>query len=447
MSNSRSWQKSKLPGVQYRFDKSRPRVQSDEGGPSRYDRYYRARLKVGGKLVVFSFGWTSEFKELTDKFVYDRCRFYKANILAGKSPKSWKEELKMSRNALELSKKREEAESVTLAQVVKSYIKNRKLKPLTIRDINHHLDNSFDLWKNSSIKLITRETVRTRFQALSVKSPSQANQAFRVLRALLNYARATFRLDEAPVLPENPVQVLSDARLWHNVNPRNRRIPLDKIGKVWNFLLRIKNDPERTYNLKLYADVAAFAMLTGGRKSEIAELEWDRVNLKDMTWYLPDPKNHNPVKFPLSEQAAEIIRQRAEINEYVFANPHSKLGHACKATELFKTMLDETGVKISLHDMRRTFTAMAAECGIELWKTKLLLNHKMKHDVTINNYTQTDDLRYLQPEIQKIADWIERQAEDNSTDSENPDQAVDGGSSKTRAKVIHLDQIRKAANR
>lgn len=440
MSNSRSWQKSKLPGVQYRADKSRPRVQSEEGGPSRYDRYYRGRLKVGGKLMVFSFGWTSEFKELTEKFVYDRIRIYKANILAGKSPQSWKEELELSRNALERSKQREEAESVILGQVVQSYIRNRKLKPLTVRDINHHLNSSFSSWKDSSIKLITRESVRKKFKELSDNSPSQANQAFRVLRALLNYARATYRLDDAPILPENPVQVLSDARLWHNVSPKSRRIPLDKVGVVWNFLQKVRKDPERSFNIKLYADVAAFAMLTGARKAEVTELEWDRVNMEAMTWFLPDPKNHNPVTFPLSEQARAIIEQRPKINEYVFANFHSKSGHACKPINIMRELLEATGVKISMHDLRRTFTAIAAECGIELWKTKLLLNHKMKHDVTINNYTQTDDLRYLQPEIQKIGDWIETNAEVSSAkENENKTAKHQNG----KGKVLSLENVRR----
>ena len=67
------------------------------------------------------------------------------------------------------------------------------------------------------------------------------------------------------------------------------------------------------------------------------------------------------------------------------------------------------GLHLSPHDLRRTFRAVAGECGIELWKTKLLLNH-VSTDVTIVNYTETSDLRYLAPEVERIAAWIERQA-------------------------------------
>ena len=83
---------------------------------------------------------------------------------------------------------------------------------------------------------------------------------------------------------------------------------------------------------------------------------------------------------------------------------------------------------ISIHDLRRTFRAIAGECGIELYKTKLLMNHKLNQDVTISAYTETSDLRYLKPEIQKIGDWIERQ-----------------GKIAASEKVVDLEQARKKA--
>jgi integrase len=70
---------------------------------------------------------------------------------------------------------------------------------------------------------------------------------------------------------------------------------------------------------------------------------------------------------------------------------------------------EAAGASISPHDVRRSFRAIAGECGIEFWKTKLLMGHKLSGDVTITHYTETSDLRYLRPEINKIAAWIIRQ--------------------------------------
>jgi integrase len=73
-----------------------------------------------------------------------------------------------------------------------------------------------------------------------------------------------------------------------------------------------------------------------------------------------------------------------------------------------KKIADDCGVTISPHDLRRTFNAIAEDCGIEFWKQKVLLGHTVKADVTLNNYKQTSDLARLAPDAQKIADWIER---------------------------------------
>jgi integrase len=292
-------------------------------------------------------------------------------------------------------KKRKHAESVTLKDVVKSYISDRSLKPRTISDINTHMQRSFNDWQNKRLVDITRNMVLVRFRELSESSKAQANQAFRILRAILNYARATFRPDDKPILPENPVQILSDAKVWNTVKPKTRRVATDKVGHAWNAVQEFRDDPVQTLASRSVADAVAFAMLTGARRNEVLELTWDRVDLEQNTWHLPDPKNHNPVTFPLSSQAREIIEQRPRINEYVFANPGTKTGHVHEPKRIMKKISDKCGSTISIHDLRRTFRAIAGECGIELYKTKLLMNHKLNQDVTISAYTETSDLRYL----------------------------------------------------
>ena len=63
------------------------------------------------------------------------------------------------------------------------------------------------------------------------------------------------------------------------------------------------------------------------------------------------------------------------------------------------------GLHLHNHDLRRTFIAIALACGVELWKAEILTNH-LPNTVTLKHYTQTRDLRYLRPEVQRIADWI-----------------------------------------
>lgn len=307
-----------------------------------------------------------------------------------------------------MEKAKNKALSVTLKQVADAYIKDRGLKPSTVENIYKHLDGVFSDWKDSPITNITRQSVLQRFRDRSKESKSQANQAFRVLRAILNYARATYRTDDQPVLPENPCQILSDAKIWHNIQPKNRRIPTDKVGRAWNKLQDMIADQSRTAIGQNTAAAVAFSLLTGGRWGEVSTLTWDHVNLDENYWHIPDPKNNQPVTFPLSKQAKQILEGQDKSTKYVFAG-RGKSGHIGKPKRVMHSISETVGEELSVHDLRRTFRAIGGELGIELWKIKLLMNHKLNQDVTISSYTETSDLRYLIHDAQKIGDWIEKQ--------------------------------------
>ena len=247
--------------------------------------------------------------------------------------------------------------------------------------------------------------VRDRFEKISARSESQANQAFRILRALLN-----FSADEENPRP-NPVNTLAKKKLWNQNKTKSGFIPLDKIGTVWNALQARRTSPALLPIAQTGADIIIFILLTGCRWSEAAELTWDCVNLDAESWHLPDPKNHNPVTFPLSAQAHALLasRPRTEGNDYVFPGR----GKTAFITDARTTMAEVSalaGLHLTAHDLRRTFIAIGINLKIEMWKLKLLTNHISKGDVTIDHYTETNDLRYLSADVEQLAAWIVKQA-------------------------------------
>lgn len=257
----------------------------------------------------------------------------------------------------------------------------------------------------------------TLFRQLTERSPAQANQAFRILRAFLNYARAAYRHGDEPLIVENPVHILSDAKLWNRIQARSGRIPTDKIGIAWNVIRELRNAPDQTRIGETLADAASFLLLTGARWSEGAALTWDQVNLEEGWWYLPDPKNRKPLTFPMPRAAVEILERRERESSFIFPS-RSGEGHVFRgARGVFEKVSAAVGVRVSPHDLRRTFRAVSGECGIEFWKAKLLMGHKMSGDVTISHYTETSDLRYLAPESNAIADWIIRQGNIAASDN------------------------------
>lgn len=308
-------------------------------------------------------------------------------------------------------KKRKKVEALTLREIAQKYIETRReLKETSKADIAKHLKTSFAVWADRPINQITRENVAVRFRELSEKSAAQSNQAFRILRALMNYSMAAHRLGKKSAILENPVKILSDAKLWNRIQPRSSRIPNDKIGVAWNLLHALREAPEQTPTSRTTTDIISFLILTGARWNEAAQLTWDRVNLEENWWYLPDPKKRNPVKFPLSHVAREILNARPREGKYVFPAEKGMKGYIGTCRGTLKKVNSAIDTTITAHDLRRTFGGIANECKVELWKAKLLMNHQLTRDVTINSYTETSDLRYLADEIDQIANWINHES-------------------------------------
>ena len=316
-----------------------------------------------------------------------------------------------------IEKKKQIISAMTLGEIAIDYMTNKKtsaghhLKESTKKDIRKHLKGIFSDWAERPLAKISVEGVRSKFAEASKRSPAQSNQAFRILRAIYNYARSKSKVDGIPTLPENPVNVLSDPvnRQWNFVPSRTGQIPENRLGAAWKMIQIMRTEQKQTVISRSLADFVAFLLLTGARFNEAACLTWDRVNFDAETWFLPDAKNRKSVHFPLSSQAVSILKNRPRINEYVFFG-HSKSGHVTDARHQMKKISDHIGYKVTAHDLRRTFRAAAAACGIELWRTKLLMNHAMKEDVTIRAYTETNNLYYLKSDVDTIGSFIERKA-------------------------------------
>lgn len=316
--------------------------------------------------------------------------------------------------------KEKAASGVTLQQVAEAYLRDRPLKESSKSEINRHVATTFEAWRQKPISGITRDMVTKRFNELKTKglrgqgpAPAQANQAFSVLRALINYAIREYRKqDGSPVITDNPVDVLY--KKWAQLKPRNTRIPESKAGAVW---LALNDWREAAYNRSTLAsiDLVIFLLLTGARLGEGSALTWDRVNLEEGWWHLPDPKNANPVWLPLSSQALHLLetRQRVKGSPFVFSS-WSKAGHIIDPRDTMKRVSEIAGLHLSAHDLRRTFTTIGvAQCGIDLHKIELLTNHVPK-GVTARHYLETSHLQYLKPEVQQVADWIEAQAKETT---------------------------------
>lgn len=325
--------------------------------------------------------------------------------------KAMEESLLMHQGTTSRERKKERKKAaITLRDVMEDYVRNRRtskggaLTAKSIRDIERHIKCNFSDWADKAITKITTEMVRERFEDISKRSEAQANQSMRVLRALIN-----FSIDEENPRP-NPVQVLSKRKLWNANRAKSAFIPLDKVGACWNLLQARRASPAVLPIAQTSADASTFIMLTGCRWSEAAQLQWNCVDLEAKSWHVTDPKNHNPVTFPLAAPAIELLKARRgnDATGYVFAG-RGKTPYIKDARRTMEEISKLAGLRITAHDLRRGFIAIGISLKIEMWKLKLLTNHISKGDVTIDHYTETSDLRYLSGEVEQIARWMIKQ--------------------------------------
>jgi integrase len=192
---------------------------------------------------------------------------------------------------------------------------------------------------------------------------------------------------------------------------------MSKVGAFWVALEKLREEV-RTRDERTCIDYVAFLLLTGARGSEAAELTWDRADLPENapgSWHLPDPKNGRPVTFPLSTAAKDMllsIKQKQEASEeatpYVFPS-WGKTGHITDARGILEKLAPTVGLHVTRHDLRRTYTAIAIHCGVEMWKAECLTGH-VPQSVTLKHYTETSDLRYLAEDADKIGGWVVKEA-------------------------------------
>jgi integrase len=356
--------------------------------------------RVKGKLVQFTIG---AFGTYTEENARKRAQKVLQDMREGIDPRD--------------AKRHDEALKVTLATVVEAYVaRPGKLKASSKATIERHLRTTFASLAQKPIASITEDQCKKLYRKMLTGglhgkkgAPGQANQAFSVLGALINYASRQYKLaDGSPVVALNPVAVLKDDRV--RLKARTTRIPDNKVGAVWNMLNQLREDSHNPQTVASI-DLVAWLLSTGCRLSEGNSLRWEQVNLEDGHWHLPDPKNSHEVFLPLSTQMVALLNRRRALTNGEFVFPSwGKTGHIADPRDVMKKVSGAAGIRLTNHDLRRTMTNISLRCcRIEKFRTDLLTNH-LTRDVTAEHYFDTTNLQWLQPEVQKIADWIEVEA-------------------------------------
>lgn len=217
-------------------------------------------------------------------------------------------------------------------------------------------------WGKRNIRDIRKRDVMNLLDEIKVHGGSQANYIFAVVRKLFNWA------EEREIVETSPCHKVKRP---HKPQPRNHPLTDTETKAFW------KASEKLGYPV---GDCYRVLLLTAQRLSEVSEMRWSELDLKEGVWVLPPErtKGKRRHEVPLSPDCVRILRSVPVVDnsDFVFTtnggispiNGHSK---AKKELNKKANIID-----LHLHDLRETAaTNMREHLSITSDVIGQVLNH------------------------------------------------------------------------
>lgn len=237
-----------------------------------------------------------------------------------------------------------------------------RLRARTVRDYTRLLTRHFPFGKRP-LADIKPPDLRAKLDALR----STPSEHFHAQAALATFYRWAFKKHYIDV---NPCERLTTPKKRQS---RARVLTDDEIKAIWRA------------GEGMFGDIVKLCLLTGQRRSEIAGLRWEWIDLERKTITFPDwfTKNKREHCFPIGNLTKTVVeaQPRQTDNPYVFpARKDWKKGRAATVYHAWnkdKAALD-TACGVTgwvLHDCRRTLVSRWAALGVRIEVTEKYVNH------------------------------------------------------------------------
>lgn len=238
-------------------------------------------------------------------------------------------------------------------------------------------DTCFADWKSRRVLGITETAVRGLHTKLAQeRGKTTANRAIQLLRRLLIWGK----------VKDNPV---THKFSFFREKSRERFLLPDEIPKFFAAL-----DDEATN--PLVRDFIYLCLWTGARRSNVASMRDDEINIASALWTIPSPKSKNaePMPVHLAAPALKIVKQRmGHPSGYIFPGT-GKRGHFVEPKSTWKAIVKRSGLTdIRLHDLRRTFGSWQVASGASLPVIGRSLGHKHASATQIYARLQLEPVR------------------------------------------------------
>jgi len=251
-------------------------------------------------------------------------------------------------------------------------------------------------WTGRTVHDITRRDVIELLDSIASDRPVMANRAKAVLSRFFNW------LCERDIIAASPC---AGVKLPAKEKARERVLSDDEIRALWTACDAIGSPAGACIKLLL---------LTGLRRSEIANLKWSEIDGNLLVLPAERMKGHQAHIVPLSTQAVSIIASLPRIGDYAFGA--SPINHF----DRIKRNLDarmKSSVPWVVHDIRRTVASGMAKIGVLVPVIEKILGHRSgTFRGIIGTYQRHSFLPEMTVAMEKWSDHVERVVSEKSAD-------------------------------
>lgn len=203
-------------------------------------------------------------------------------------------------------------------------------------------------WGSRKVSTIRRDEVKIlRDKLHRDNGPTVANMMVDLVRMM--YVSANDFLNARLSIPTTGIKPIPR-------QDRDRFLEEDELPKFFEQVMSLKGPMKDFFRLALF---------TGARRSNIAAMRWEHVDLTSRIWRIPgnEAKGKRTIAVVLPQAAIDILNERKSMGKSSpFVLPsHGKTGHVCEPKHAMARILESSGLKdVHFHDLRRTLASWMA---------------------------------------------------------------------------------------
>lgn len=277
--------------------------------------------------------------------------------------------------------------------------KGTKLAPSTIDTYKRDFDAMFDDWRTRPFASITPDMVQRRHRERSKDSPTRADGALRVLRAVHRYITRNAIADGKPLAIADPLVKVNIAQTW-NGTPARKTYLDDRMRPAWLASVRALPDDKPPALSGTQRDALLLLIATGLRLREGVQLAWSEVDLKRgvVTLAADRMKGDDEHAIPIPRRTLAMLAKRRKADPdgvYVFANNGEPIDR------ISRHVLDRVDIKVTPHDLRRSIATWLGT-NAPAYVVKQILSHAdpaKSKDITE---------RYVQRDVDAMRVWVQK---------------------------------------